>query len=132
MKKDSLIILVLGLLLGCQSQSAVDPALTTEEDKSINLPANLCASSLMLDFQVTRREGRVGYRDDLNLYYINVYIGGIDTSLTGLVCNMPDELKVVNQKVVFDGAYYTDKQLPLPRLGGETIRYLILKSVRKN
>ena len=129
MKKGILIILV--LMLGCQSKETVDPAPITEEDKPIILPVSTCASSLTLDSQVTRWEGRVGYRDDLNLYYINAYLGGIDNSLTGLVCNMPDELKTVNQKVVFDGDYYTDKQLPMPRLGGESIRYLVLKSVRK-
>lgn len=131
MKKDNLILLALVLLLGCQSKSAVDPVLT-KEDKPINLPAGTCASTLMLDAEVMQREGKVGYRDDLNLYYINVYLGGIDTSLSGLVCNMPDELKKVDQKVVFDGAYYTDKQLPSPRMGGETMRYLVLKSIQKN
>ena len=131
MKKDSLIILAFILLLGCQSKSVVDPV-STMEDKPISLPASTCASSLTLDAEVTQREGRVGYRDDLNLYYINVYLGGIDTSVSGLVCNMPDELKKVDQKVVFDGVYYTDRQLPSPRMGGETMRYLVLKSVRKN
>ncbi|AKD55636.1 hypothetical protein [Spirosoma radiotolerans] len=129
MKKSILIILVLAL--GCQSTSTVDPAPVLEEDKPIILPASTCASSLTLDAQVTQREGRVGYRDDLNLYYINVYLGGIDTSLTGLVCNMPDELKTVNQSVIFDGAYYTDVKMPSPRLGGESIRYLVLTSVKK-
>ena len=130
MKKGILIVLLLAL--GCQTKSAIDLAPTKEEDKLIILPNSTCASSLTLDSQVSQREGRVGYREDLNLYYINVFLGGIDTSLTGLVCNMPDELKTVNQKVIFDGDYYTDVQLPLPRLGGETIRYLVLKSIRKN
>ncbi|GAB3767466.1 hypothetical protein GCM10028818_00310 [Spirosoma horti] len=126
------ILIVLLLTLGCQSASVIVPAPTTEEDKPIILPNSTCASSLTLDSQVTQREGRVGYREDLNLYYINVFLGGIDTSLTGLVCNMPDELKTVNQKVIFDGDYYTDVKLPSPRLGGESIRYLVLKSVKKN
>lgn len=129
MTKGILIILVLAL--GCQSTSTVDPAPILEEDKPIILPASTCASSLTPDSKVTQREGRVGYRDDLNLYYINVYLGGIDNSLTGLVCNMPDELKTIDQKVVFNGDYYTDVQLPSPRLGGESIRYLVLKSVKK-
>lgn len=126
------ILIALLLALGCQPKSAIDPAPITEEDNPIILPNSTCASSLTLESQVTQREGRVGYREDLNLYYINVFLGGIDTSLSGLVCNMPDELKTVNQKVIFDGAYYTDVKLPSPRLGGESIRYLVLKSVKKN
>jgi hypothetical protein len=125
-----IVLIILVLALGCRNTAEVNPA--TKKSDPILLPKNTCSSALKSDKQVTQQIGRVGYRDDLNMYYINVYLGGIDSSLSGLVCNMPDELKQIDKKVIFDGEYFTDSQLPYPRLGGETMRYLVLKSVQEN
>lgn len=127
MKKSLFILLVLAL--GCDDKKElVSP--DSKEPTSIVLPKNTCSSSLISEKKVTQLAGRIGFRDDLNMYYINVYLGGIDNTLSGLVCNMPDELKIVDKQVIFDGEYFTANQLPYPRFGGETMRYLVLTSIK--
>lgn len=127
MKKSLLFLLVLAL--GCDDKK--EPGvLGIKEPTPIVLPKNTCSSSLISGKKVTQQAGRVGFRDDLNMYYINVYLGGIDNTLSGLVCNMPDELKTVDKQVIFDGEYFTSSQLPYPKFGGETIRYLVLTSIK--
>jgi hypothetical protein len=127
MKRSLLILLVLAL--GCDDKTA--PVLPdSKEPISIVLPKNTCSSSLTSEKKVTQQSGRIGFRDDLNMYYINVYVGGIDNTLSGLVCNMPDELKIIDKQVVFEGEYFTANQLPYPKFGGETMRYLVLTSIK--
>ncbi|MVM36245.1 hypothetical protein GO755_39915 [Spirosoma sp. HMF4905] len=127
MKKSIFILLVIAF--GCDDKKEPD-VLETKESISIVLPKNTCSFSLISEKKVTKQAGRIGFRDDLNMYYINVYLGGIDNTLSGLVCNMPDELKTVDKQVVFDGEYFTASQLPYPKFGGETMRYLVLTAIK--
>ena len=129
--REILLLLCVSGLCCCYKTAIISNAPTTAATTTpIVLSQSICSPSLKSDKVVTQREGMVGYRDDLGMYYITVSTGGIDNTLTGLVCNMPDGLKTVDRKVIFDGEYFNDDHLPRPKFGGETIRYLLLKSAK--
>lgn len=113
-KKMTILILLLGLMISCSS-----------DDNDDN---NVVKSA-------TNEEGLIGLMDvnGIEKYTIITFIPGtIDGQLTGIVDNLPIELSTVGTKVIFTGTYIKTDDTASPRHGGQEIYYLTLSSIKKN
>ena len=78
-------------------------------------------------------EGTVAFWefDDVNKYYIDVAVPGtIDSSVAGLVDEMPEEFQVEGMRVLFSGTYSQSPDNPAPFLGGQQVYSLELSSIQ--
>ncbi len=77
------------------------------------------------------REGILHYNEDYQMAQISYHIpGSYDAVEIGILCEVPDELKLEYQKVIFNGDYYRydGDELPLP--AGSEPYYLNIRKIR--
>ncbi len=119
-----LLIVLLGFGSGCRSSNDV-AVLSTG-----SVPAG-CAQSGAVVHQLSNIAGTVGYGRDNTQLTLSYYVPGtIDSQWTGVVCNLPNEYRVVGKRVTFSGEFRDAKGTLLPIFGGEEMYYLYLTDIK--
>lgn len=119
MKRTRFIILI--LFTACIS-------ITNCNKEGVKEPS--CSDSYSKTGSLTDAVGSIGFNNTTSQYFIVKYIdGAIDSFYTLYPCNLPEEYKQENLKVIFSGDLYTGNDLPNPQLGGQEIFHFDLKKI---
>ena len=92
-----------------------------------------CAPKARVVQQVAHVTGTVVYMPALNHYTIlQAQPGTYDVLNIGVLCaDLPEDLRIVNTRVVFSGTYYEyDQPSPVPVPAGTTYYYLALSDIK--
>lgn len=94
-----LITIAISGLFSCSEQPV-----SSQDLKANEIP---CTINEKVQKEVQNEVGIIEYYKTLDKYCIKVVPEGhIDTVIFGFVCNIPEELKVSNQKITFSGKYF--------------------------
>ncbi|MBC8152493.1 MAG: hypothetical protein H7Z72_06245 [Bacteroidetes bacterium] len=117
-------VLLLGFALACR------PDKETVLPETGSAPAG-CTQSGAVIHRVSDINGTVGYhRDSTRLTLSYGVPGTFDSQWKGVVCNLPNEYRVVGKRVTFSGEFRDAKGTLRSMLGGQEMYYLYLTDIK--
>lgn len=101
--------------------------ITTCEKKPVT---SSCSDSYAKIQTLTNVSGLIGFDTTTNKYFIQKSIEGTyDSFYTLYPCELSEEFKQVNLKVIFSGDLYTGEDLPEPQMPGQEIYHLDIQEM---
>jgi hypothetical protein len=116
-----LLSILLTFSMACTSQqSPQDKSLTMTDDEQLSL------------LEAKNQEGIIDFWEGIKKYTISYsQPGTIDSQITLVVDDLPEEFQKPGMKVRFSGTYEEDANLPKPMMGGQKIYLCKLGEISK-
>ena len=124
-------LILVSLLSGyaCSQRNAVAPTKTLNSADLVFREGS-CGESTKVLKSVAGQKGIVRYNSNEQKHTIVVTIPNTyDSQDIGVVCNLPDNLKIDGLSVTFDGDYRQYDKIPSVKVGGQTFYYLVISSL---
>ncbi|HOU96680.1 MAG TPA: hypothetical protein PLN06_08675 [Bacteroidales bacterium] len=98
--------------------------------KKENSQNNPCAEPYKVIESLSSHSGLIGFDEKIGKYFIQIHVEGtIDEIITAYPCELAEEFKKINLKVIVSGDLFEGKDLPAPVLGGQKIFYINIKNI---